>query len=233
MYNGKTFLAIIPARSGSKGIKNKNIKMLNGKPLLSYTIKAALDSGIFDDIFVSTDSKEYAEIAIQYGASAPFLRPANIAGDNSLAKDYILHAIQSYKFIGKSFDYIAVLQPTSPLRTGVDIRNAVALLSDNSCDSVVSICQTDYSPLLCNVLPEDNSLYNFIPEKNNKNRQMLSIYYRINGAIYLINSDVYLNTKNFYGKKSKAYIMEKERSIDIDDELQFKFAEFLLEEISN
>ena len=121
MYRDKRFLAIIPARSGSKGVKDKNIRPLHGKPLMQYSIEAARESGIMDRIFVSTDSPRYADIARAAGAEVPFLRPADIAGDRAVATDYLVHAIETYRTLGETFDYFALLQPTSPLRTGQDL----------------------------------------------------------------------------------------------------------------
>lgn len=228
MYNGKTFVAIIPARSGSKGIKDKNIKLLNGKPLMQYAIDEAFKSNIFDEIFVSTDSEEYAEIARKCGANVPFLRPNEISQDKSNANEYIIHTINEYRRLGKKFDYFVLLQPTSPLRRKDDIINAVNILTHENLDSVVSVCEAEHSPFVYNKLPEDNCLYEFVLKENNVNRQEAGRYYRINGAIYIMNCIKYLETNDFYGINSKACIMKQEHSIDIDSELDFKFAEFLI-----
>lgn len=228
MYKDKSFLAIIPARSGSKGIKNKNIKLLNGKPLIQYTIDAAIESKIFNEIYVSTDSEEYASVAKKCGADLPFLRPIEIAQDNSNANEYIIHAINEYKKLGKNFDYFVLLQPTSPLRTSSDILYAVDILISEHLDSVVSVCEAEHSPYVYNILPKNKNLYEFVLKENNKNRQEVGKYYRINGAIYIMDCNKYLKTNNFYGINSKAYIMEQQNSVDIDSELDFKFAEFLM-----
>ncbi len=228
MYKGKNFLAIIPARSGSKGVIDKNIKLLDGKPLMQYSIDAAIKTNVFDEIFVSTDSERYAKIAKKCGASVPFLRPAVIASDESNANEYIIHAISEYEKMGKTFDYFVLLQPTSPLRTSYDIIGCINLLLNENLDSVVSVCEAEHSPFVYNVLPENNSLYKFVLEENNKNRQEVGNYYRVNGAVYTMRCNKFIEIKNFYNENSKAYIMKQEQSVDIDTELDFRFTEFLM-----
>jgi len=232
MYNNKKFLAIIPARSGSKGIKNKNIISLKGKPLISYTIESAIESGIFDEVMVSTDSKEIAEISKTYGAKIPLLRPYKLATDEASTLDVILHTLDYYINQKIFYDYFVLLQPTSPLRNSEDIVNAVELLFEKNADSVVSVCETDHSPLWSNTLPKDLNLNNFIrQEAKNKPRQELPKYYRINGAIYISKVDKFIKERDFYGLNSYAYIMPLDRSIDIDNFVDLKLAEILLEEI--
>lgn len=229
MHNNKSFLAIIPARSGSKGIKDKNIINLKGKPLIAYTIDAAKESQIFDEIMVSTDSLKIAEISKSFGAKVPFLRPKELANDNAKTVDVIIHALNYYVNKNIEFDYFMLLQPTSPLRNSKDIKNAVNLLFDRNANSVVSVCETEHSPLWSNTLPEDLSLANFIKQEvKNIPRQELPKYYRINGAIYISNVDFFIREKDFYGEKSYAYIMSPERSIDIDNLVDLKLAEILL-----
>ena len=138
MYKGKRILAIIPARSGSKGMANKNISLIENKPLIAYTIEVAKESNVFDYIFVSTDSEEYAQISRQYGAEVPFLRPIELAQDTSKAVEFEQHAITALKEIGYEFDYFVRLQPTSPLRTSDDVRNVISILIDAAKDAVVS-----------------------------------------------------------------------------------------------
>jgi N-acylneuraminate cytidylyltransferase/CMP-N,N'-diacetyllegionaminic acid synthase len=230
MYKNKKFLAIIPARGGSKGIKNKNIVELKGKPLISYTIEEAKKCGIFDKIIVSTDSPEIAKISEKYGAEVPFLRPKKLAIDTASTVDVILHALDYFKAESEHYDYFVLLQPTSPLRKAEDILNAINLLFEKDADSIVSVCEVEHSPLFCNTLPEDLSLSNFIKkELRNKRRQDLPKYYRINGAIYISKIETFLKIKDFYEGKSYAYIMPIERSIDIDNVIDLKLAELLME----
>ena len=222
-------IAIIPARSGSKGLKDKNIKLLYGKPLLAYTIQAAINADIFDTIIVSTDSKEYASIAKKWGAEVPFLRSPELSNDNASSWDVIKDVINMYRENGEVFDIITLLQPTSPLRTVEDIKEAYNLFINRDANTVVSVCQTDHSPLLTNTLPMSLSMGDFVkPELLNLPRQKLPKYYRINGAIYIIKHDFLINSSNLYKEKSYASIMNKENSVDIDDETDFKYAEFLL-----
>jgi CMP-N,N'-diacetyllegionaminic acid synthase len=229
MYNNKKFLAIIPARGGSKGLKNKNIRILNGKPLIYYTIEAAKRSKIFDVIMVTTDSKEIAEISKKYGASIPFLRPDELSTDTASSIDVILHTLNYYVSKNINFDYFCLLQPTSPLRKAEDIINSVELLFKKDAESIVSLCEVEHSPLFANTLSEDQNLSKFIrKEVKNTRRQDLPKYYRINGAIYISKVQSFLKTKDFYGERSFAYIMPPERSVDIDTEFDLKIAEEIL-----
>mgnify|MGYP001047749253 FL=1 len=228
MYNNKRFLAVIPARSGSKGLKNKNIKTLNGKPMIAYTIEAAIDSNIFDDIVVSTDSKTYAGIAKKYGAQVPFSRPDYLSTDEATTSDVVKYTIKELKKLGKTYDYFIILQPTSPLRKSEDIISAVELLFEKGADSIVSVCEAEHSPLYMNTIDESLFIDGFISKNVGSRRQEFPKYYRLNGAIYLCGVEHYLKYGDLYKEKSYAYIMERERSIDIDDELDFLIAEYLM-----
>lgn len=223
-------IAIIPARSGSKGLKDKNIKLLNGKPLIWYSIQAALDSGFFDEVMVSTDSEKYAEIARECGASVPFLRSKSTSGDKASSWDAVKEVLDNYNIKGIQFDNVMLLQPTSPLRTAEDIAEAFGIMEKNNAISVVSVCEVEHSPLWSNTLPDNGCLEGFIrPEvANTTGRQGLPTYYRINGAIYLTKITKVL-VKNLYTDSGFAYVMPQSRSVDIDTELDFKMAEFLLQ----
>lgn len=221
-------LAIIPARSGSKGLKDKNIKLLNGKPLISYTIEAAINSKMFDEVMVSTDSIEYAEIAKLYGAKVPFMRNSELSNDTASSWDVVRDVLNKYKEAGKKFDTVALLQPTSPLRTAEDIIEGYKILKDKSANSVIGVCEVDHSRLWMNTLPEDNSMDNFInPKVVGLPRQELEKYYRINGALYIMRTDNLNKIEYIYSDKCYAFIMDKKKSIDIDDEYDFLFAEVL------
>lgn len=228
MYKGKSFLAIIPARSGSKGLKDKNIKELNGKPMIAYTIEAAKKSNVFDDIVVSTDSEKYAQISQEYGAWAPFLRPDYLATDEASSIDVILHVLSELEKRNKYYDYFMLLQPTSPLRNEKHILESIELMVKKSANSIVSVCEVEHSPLWCNTIDETLSLNNFIKEKILKRRQDLPTYYRLNGAIYLAEVNYFKKYRSFYKEKSFAYIMPKEQSIDIDSNIDFVLCEILL-----
>lgn len=221
-------IAIIPARSGSKGLKDKNIKKLKGKPLMAYSIEAALQSGMFDCVHVSTDSEEYADIAGMYGAEVPFLRPDNLAGDRSSTWDTLRFVMEQYEKKGRQFDVVTLLQATSPLRDANDICNAIRVFEERNADAVVSVCELEHSLAICNTLKEDGSMYQFIDSNKIGARQELETYYRINGAIYIQKTEILMQKQNLYGSKSYAYIMDKQHSVDIDDETDFLYAELLL-----
>ncbi len=228
MYNSKKILAIIPARSGSKGLKDKNIKKLSGKPMIYYTIESAKKSGIFDDIIVSTDSQLYADLAMQYGASVPFLRPEYLSTDTATTNEVIEYTINKLEELNKQYDYLMILQPTSPLRQVEDIIKATGLLFEKNANSIISVCEMEHSPLYANTLGNSLSMDNFLDENIKSRRQELPKYYRLNGAIYLSKVDYFIKYRNLYKEKSYAYIMCKERSIDIDDEIDFIMAEALM-----
>ena len=222
-------LAIIPARSGSKGLQDKNIKLLAGKPLLAHTIQTALESGIFDTVMVSTDSEEYAKISRTFGADVPFLRSEKTSTDTSSSWEAVAEVLENYKDIGIEFDTFMLLQPTSPLRTAENIREAYNELINKYAKSIISVCEVDHSPLQCNTLPDDNSLNGFIrKESKGKRRQDMPTYYRFNGAIYLSYVEFFEQNHDIYREKCFAYIMNKHDSIDIDDEYDFAMAEAIL-----
>lgn len=222
-------VGIIPARSGSKGLKNKNIKMLKGKPLIAYTIEAAIESGIFDKVVVSTDRQVYAEIAKKYGADVPFLRPEHLAGDTVPTNDVIIDLLEKLKDQGEEFDCLMILQPTSPLRSSDDIKRAIDLMKEKNANAVVSLCEVEHSPLYMGQVPDDLRIDAFINKDIGCRRQDLPKYYRLNGAIYLMKTGYFLKFQDYYKENCFAYLMDKERSIDIDDEIDFKMAELMLE----
>ena len=230
MYKNKSFIGIIPARSGSVGLPHKNIRMFAGKPLMAWTILAALESGVLDEVFVSTDSEQYAAIAKTYGANAPFLRPDDLSGDASPASGYILHAIHEYRErFDKNFDYFVLLQPTTPLRTSEHIRDGVKMAVDDGLDSVVSFSRFDTDMRLIGELPPDLNLAAF-SSRNSPNdtlRQSASQLYCLNGMLYISKCDAYALTKSFYNSNGRAMIIDDEYSIDIDNEIDFSVAEFL------
>lgn len=232
MLEGKKIVAIIPARSGSKGLKDKNIKALNGKPLISYTIESAIQSQLFEEIIVSTDSEVYAEIARQYGGSTPFLRDKALAKDCTGTSEVIKDVLERLKKQNKSYDYFMILQPTSPLRKAEDILKSVQLLLEKRANAVVSVCECEHPLKWCIALDEELSLEGFNALSNKSRRQVEEKYYRLNGAIYLANTAYYLKDENFYKDKCYAYVMNKRNSIDIDDIYDFKLAEVILKEES-
>lgn len=222
-------IAIIPARSGSKGVKDKNIRNLCGKPLMAYTIEAAIKSGEFDEVMVSTDSEKYAEIARKSGANVPFLRSKATASDTASSWDMVDEVLLNYEKLGKSFDTFCLLQPTSPLRTMEDIKDAYQIYRDKAVFAVVSVCEAEHSPLWCGHLPINHEFINFVQPENLKQRQAGRKFYRLNGAIYIVNISRFEKDRQLYKKGSFAYIMSQEKSIDIDTEIDFKLAELMFE----
>ncbi len=229
MSNNAKKIAIIPARSGSKGLKDKNIKLLNGKPLIVYSIDAAIKSNAFDTVFVSTDSEIYAEIAMKAGADAHFLRSAINSSDKASSWDTVREVIRRFEEEGKYFDEIMLLQPTSPLRTYEDILKTFNVMKEKNALAVESLTEMDHSPLWSNTLPEDGNMEHFFNEYSNMPRQALPTYYRENGAIYLIKRELIDKPNSeIFASRCFAYTMPRERSIDIDVELDFKLAEVMM-----
>lgn len=232
MIKNKTFLAIIPARAGSKRLKNKNLKILNKKPLISWTIESSLKSKYISETIVTTDSKEIQEVAKDFGAKVPFLRPSYLAQDESSSIDVVLHAVDFYsKEINKVFDYIVLLQPTSPLRDYRDLDLAIELLFKKNADAIISVCKMEHNPCWSNTLDESMSMDSFLKKEFiNKRTQDLEDYYRVNGAIYICKTEKLLENKKFFlDNNIFAYEMTQEHSVDIDTELDFLIAKTLME----
>ena len=231
MHQGKRILAIIPARGGSKRLPRKNLLQLGGKPLIAWTIEAALSCPYIDEVMVTTDDYEIAEVSKKHGAKVPFLRPDELAGDNATSFDAVKHTIDFYQAeLGKNFDYIIMLQPTSPLRTSLNISEAIEQRAEKQASAIISVCEVDHSPLWMNTLPSDQNMLKFIPENvKNKRSQDLPQNYRLNGAIYICEVSRLMNERTFFiSQDISAYIMSKETSIDIDDFFDFKLANYLV-----
>lgn len=229
MYKGRTILGLIPARGGSKGFPRKNIGQLLGKPLIAWVIEGALASKYLDRLIVSTDDDEIVEISKKYGAEVPFMRPKELATDEAIRIDVVSHTINWIQKNNKFYDLLMLLQPTSPLRTSEDIDRAIELLFSKKAKAVVSVCEAEHHPYWSNTLPKNGCMENFIkPEIMSKNRQQLPLFYRLNGAIYLAYCDYIENQRSFFGKETFAYIMPQGKSIDIDNEVDFKLAEILM-----
>ncbi|MGJ0359088.1 cytidylyltransferase domain-containing protein [Aliarcobacter cryaerophilus] len=222
----KTFLAIIPARGGSKRLPRKNILDLCGKPLISWSIEAALKSKYVSKVVVSSDDEEILNISSNFGADI-IKRPYELANDTATTFDAIKHTINNLE----KYDYIVLLQPTSPLRNEKHIDEAIELLEEKQADAIVSVCEMDHSPLWSNTLPKDGNMRGFLREEIlNKRSQDLEKYYRLNGAIYICKTDKLLENKSFFLKDNIfAYIMDRKSSIDIDEEIDFLFAERVIE----
>lgn len=231
MFEKRKILTLIPARGGSKGLPGKNIKSLGGKPLIAWTIEEAKKSRYLDKIIISTDHDETAQIARAYGAQVPFMRPKELATDEAKGMDVVLHALDQMKSKEGPWDLVMLLQPTSPLRLAQDMDGAVEFLDQKKAQAVISVCRSEHPPFWANTLPPDRCMKDFLGlEIKNKNRQELGDYYRLNGAIYLGSCDYVRAHQGFFGEETFAYVMPPERSVDIDTELDFQFAEFLMKD---
>jgi len=230
MYKSKNILALIPARAGSKRLPDKNIKDFCGKPLVAWTIKQAKKSEYIDKVIVSTDSKKIANVCKMYGCQIPFLRPKCLSGDEAKSIDVVLHALNYMEKNEKEYDLIMLLQPTSPLKNSGDIDKAVELLFSKNAKSIVSVCKTNYQSCWINTLTKDGCMKNFTKrEKKNGKERKSAVFYKLNGAIYLAYSNYIKRFKSFIKDETFAYIMPQERSVDIDNESDFNFGEFLFQ----
>lgn len=228
MIENYSFLAIIPARKGSKGLINKNITMLNNKPLIAYTIEAANKSNSIDKIILTTDSKSYSEIAKQYGDFDTIIRSEELSSDKASMKDVILDVLIRLKANGESYDYFMLLQPTSPLRQSKHIIEAVNIVIKNRSNSLVSLCELDHPSKLIVRLNNKNTLDNCFDDSKSYLRQNYGKEYRINGAIFICKTEYYLKFESFYKEKSIPYIMDRISSVDIDDIDDLNYAEYLI-----
>ncbi|RSM21312.1 cytidylyltransferase domain-containing protein [Aeromonas salmonicida] len=222
-------IAIIPARGGSKRLPNKNIMLLANKPLIVWTIEAALDSHCFDHVYVSTDSEDIARVAKGIGAEVPFLRPNNLATDEATTNDVVEHLVKWIEENITSVSQVTILQPTSPLRGAHHIQEAMALYKNKNANAIVSVCELEYPYQYCNTLDSSLSLDGFINPKNHKRTQDLPRYYRLNGAIYVFDRSLVGKQSNLYGFNSFAYLMNTRDSVDIDNEFDFNYASFLIQ----
>ena len=220
-------IAIIPARGGSKGLPGKNIKPINGKPLIAYAIEAALKAEKIDRIIVSTDDDNIAAIAKQYGAEIPFMRPKELASDTAMAVDNYIYTVNRLETeTGQQIRSFAVLQPTSPLRIAEDIDGAIALFEEKKADSVISYCKESHSVFWHKKIDENGKLINLF-ENTIANRQDLPVTYYPNGAVYVFSTEL-IRKRQYYSDKTYAYVMPRNRSVDIDFIEDFEYAEFLL-----
>jgi len=222
-------IAIIPARGGSKRLPGKNIKNLAGKPMIAWTIEAALESQVFDYVFVSTDDEKIAEVAKTAGAKVPFLRPAELASDEATTNDVVTHLVKWFEQEhSNQTSTITILQPTSPLRNAQHIKEAMQLMSEKSAKAVVSVCEVEYPIQFCNTLGNDGSMDGFIKPENLKRTQELDPYYRLNGAIYLFERSYVGKLTDLYSKGTYAYVMDTKNSTDIDTLEDFQKVELIL-----
>ena len=216
-------LGLIPARGGSKGIPKKNLYLFNKKPLIQWTIESALESNLLDEIIVSTDDEDIANFSRSQGIEVPFLREQYLAQDNSLIMDTVLKVLEKLN----SFDFILLLQPTSPLRTKEDIVNIINLQKKYNASSVVSVCEAKENPAHFYEINVDNYLSKSFKQLKESNRQEYKKNYILNGALYLSSVKYLKKHKSFITNKTIPYVMQREKSIDIDDITDIKWGEFI------
>lgn len=228
-------LGVIPARSGSKGVKNKNIRLLSGKPLIAYTIESGLKSKMITDLVVTTDSEEIRRIAMIYGAQCPFLRPMELSHDSALAVPTIQHAVKEMEEIKKTeYDYVVMLQPTSPLKLAEDIDDAIKMLIINNADGIISVVDVgnNHPMKMKKYLSNDGISGELVdyeaPPKENCPRQELPPVFIVNGAIYATKRNVLMKYNSFKGKYCIGFTMPPEKSVNIDNEFDFYLAEYLI-----
>lgn len=227
----KKVIAIIPARAGSKGVVNKNIKSLNGKPLISYTIQEAKKSNLIDKLVVSTDSIEIAELSKNSGAEVPFIRPEELSTDSSLTYDVVKHCIEYYKNNGEHFDIILLLQPTTPFRTVETINKSINILKNKSIfTSVVSVVDVEGNHPLRMKKIEGDYLKNYIDqgfENMNPRKELPKVYIR-SGSIYAILTKSFYEEQSLVSNLCAPIILDKIETINIDSPLDFEFCEFII-----
>lgn len=219
-----TVLALIPARGGSKGIPRKNVRPIAGKPLIAWTIEAARAARDVDAVVVSTEDGEIAEIARSWGADVPFMRPPELAADDTPGIDPVLHALTMLP----AYDAVLLLQPTSPLRTGADIEGLLALARQQGACSVVSIRETQDHPAWMYRLGSAGELQPLLPGEDIARRQDLPPVYALNGAMYFAQTAWLRARRGLVGPETIGYPMPTERSVDIDEPLDWRLAEMLL-----
>ena len=232
MVENKTpkILWIVTARSGSKSIKHKNIKLLNGKPLMSYIIRSVIKSKYSEYVYISTDSLKYAKIAEKFGAKFEFLRPKDISSDSSSSNDAVLHLIKEINAESFNFDYVGLLEPTTPFISSEHINNAVAAItSDTSALSLIAVKKNRPNSFF--IQDDDKYLtgiYKNILKKNSLVRQAFKDQITPCGGLYISSWSNFLKEKSFYTKKTIPFLIEEINSIEIDEPLDFMFAEFLI-----
>lgn len=224
-------IAIIPARGGSKGLPGKNIKILNGKPLIAYTIEAAKKSKYIDRVVVTTDDEKIAEAAKKYGAELPFMRPAELSTDTASAVDVYLHAVEFLKEENQNIEKFMVLLPTAPLRNEKNIDEAVELFQEKEARTLISVKEAE-TPISWYYAKNANGYIENAGFENGlsvANRQMNRKFYIPNGAIYILDYHLLKEERTYYCDDTIGYVMDREHSVDIDEMIDFKLAEVLMQ----
>jgi CMP-N,N'-diacetyllegionaminic acid synthase len=226
MIDGKSVLALIPARGGSKGVPGKNIRPAGGKPLIAWTIEASRGSRYVDRTVLSSDDPKIAAVATEFGCEVPFMRPAELATDKADSMGVVRHALAA---LSERYDYLLLLQPTSPLRPAEDIDTALEAYARSGATTLISVCETDKHPYWMVKMGADQTVAQlFPPSEIPTRRQDAPPVFALNGAIYIAPTDYLAAGGDFITTKTFGYVMAKERSLDIDTELDLRIADFLL-----
>lgn len=225
MIGGQRVLAIIPARGGSKGLPRKNVLPLGGRPLIAWTVRAALDATHVDRVVLSSDDDEIAQAAREAGCEVPFRRPAHLAQDASSTADVVLHALQELP----GYEWLVLLQPTSPLRTAQDIDSAISLCHVHNAPGCVSVTEACQSPYWMYRIDQGMQLQPLLgDDAQHGRRQDLPPVFVLNGAVYVVRTDDFLRTRRFVGPGTLAHLMPQDRSIDIDTASDLEAAQKLV-----
>ena len=229
MIAGKSVLAIIPARGGSKGVPRKNVRVVAGKPLIAWSIEEAKKSGYIDRLVLSSDDAEIIETAKAWGCEVPFVRPTELARDESPGIDPVLHAIG----VLPKFDIVVLLQATSPMRIAADIDGCIQHCVSSGAKACVSVSEVEQSPYWMYRLGSEGQMHPLMPEKEFVRRQDLPSTYILNGAVYVASSDWLVEHKTFLNSETLGFVMPSERSLDIDTELDLQILNMIKKEVGN
>ncbi len=226
MIQGKTVLAIIAGRGGSKGLPRKNVLKLKGKPLIAWSIDCANQSRYIDRLVLSSDDEEINRIGQDYGCQVPFTRPAHLATDDARIHDAIGYTLEN---LDQSYDIVVLLQATSPLRNANDIDGCLETLMRHDANSCVSVSQSPKSPYWAFTLGQENELKRLIETSaKSPRRQELPETFTLNGAVYTAETAWFMEHRTFIDSSTRAYVMPKERSVDVDDKIDFLLCEAIL-----
>jgi len=231
MYKDNVILCVVPARGGSKGLPGKNIRQLEGKPLIAYTIEQAKGSKYIDRVIVSTEDEQIAEVAVKFRAEVPFKRPRELAEDDSSMMDVLLHSVKWMEEEAQfKFDILVLLHVTTPLRDTEDIDTCIELLVDEKAENVFSVTEACRNPYFNMVEVTAGNEVRLVKEAHFSTRQSAPKVFDMNASIYVWWKDVFKKEKGLFLKKTRIYPMPRERSVDIDEPLDFRIAEMLMRE---
>lgn len=232
MIAGKKVLGLIPARGGSKGVVGKNLRLVGGKPLLVWTIEQALQSACLDRLVLSSDDDEIVAAGRNNGCEVPFMRPPELAVDDTPAVSVALHALDA---LAEQYDYLVLLQPTSPLRITADIDGAIRCCVERGASACVSVVQTEELPAWMYVVGQNGTLVPLLGETSSFpcRRQDAPPVYVLNGAVYVVQTDWFRSVRAFVGPGTVPFVMPRSRSLDIDTEEDLRYFAFLLAERSS